>query len=138
MGWPKLCLLLVRYVHVFYPDNSGNCTMTLKRCFRSHQDTSRGELLHGRACTPGGSSGQRDQGAARDCQVFGKSLHTYTLTLSRSLQQKMIVDQFKYRVIRAEKAEQRESKAQLLANDLKALQAENKNLAKSFHNSNKS
>ena len=50
----------------------------------------------------------------------------------------MIVDQFKYRVIRAEKAEQRETKAQLLANDLKALQAENKNLAKSFHNSNKS
>ena len=49
----------------------------------------------------------------------------------------MIVDQLKYRVIRAEKAEQRESKAQLLANDLKALQAENKNLAKSFQNSNK-
>ena len=47
-------------------------------------------------------------------------------------------DKFKYPVIRAEKAEERESKAQLLAKDLKALQAENKNLAKSFHNSNKS
>ena len=60
--------------------------------------------------------------------------HVYT----DSLQQMMTVDQLKYRVIRAEKAEQRESKAQLLANDLKALQAENKNLAKSFPKSNKS
>ena len=40
-------------------------------------------------------------------------------------------------LVRVEKAEERELKAQLLVKDLKAIQAENKSLAKKFAQSNK-
>ena len=61
--------------------------------------------------------------------------------ISISVKQKLFkggeISKYKKNYSRVEKAEERESKAQLLAKDLKTLQAENKSLVKKFTQSNK-
>ena len=120
--------------------------------FELHQDTARRELLHGGAGSPGGRCRQRDQRAPGDCQV-GEGRVGYirnTLYNSQRLascenihkcEQKLFkggeISKCKKNYSRVEKAEERESKAQLLAKDLKTLQAENKSLVKKFTQSNK-
>ena len=84
MGWPKSCLLLVRYVNVFYPDNSENCTMTLKRVFDPTRTLHEESYCVVELVRQVGAVGRETRELQETVRYLeSRYTHTCTLTLSR-------------------------------------------------------